>query len=556
MLEDKRQDVLKAACSSGTKLAEILNKEDRGSFILTMMLRILHDEGEEIKIRALSGLKDLITLLTPDICEWYIVKEAMILSSENIVKVRKAIAECIPKLSRLVQESGSFEKIMVIFQELSKDSIWGVRKACVENISEMFAGLNEIAQETYILPIFQELLRDKSNSVRQCSMLQLGPSIFHCKIQIPEELITQYEDLCRNSSNKGEFQYHCAYYFPAVLLKIGKQGWNKLSSAYNFLISEGDARSKKCIISGIHEIGKILEPEIATAELTPSYDNLFSENTLSKQLAINALSKFLAVIIPGARTHFLKYIKTIHKITTNWRIKQSIAEQIGEIVELYSFEVVVGDLIPVILALSDDKIAKVREKSAISLGKIVNCVLNKSENHSFLPVFQNYANGSFIKQQIFAISCQALVNYPRFPEAFGKEFQKLCEEKSPNVRLCCAKVIKLAKDNQKTNNFWTLLEEKLSHDFDADVRYEISGKYDVERGISKLRPNTKKTAELMPPMFRALFPDDDLQEIINFQSNAFQSFAMLKNSIIPSMNGFVEDLFLQSANKQKMLIDF
>ena len=56
-------------------------------------------------------------------------------------------------------------------------------------------------------------------------------------------------------------------------------------------------------------------------------------------------------------------------------------------------------------------------------------------------------------------------------------------------------------------------------------------------------------------MFRALFPDDDIQEIIHFQSNTFQTFAMLKNSVIPSMNGFVEHALLQNVNKQKMLID-
>ena len=555
LLEDKRQDVLKAACNTGIKLAEILNKEDRGSFILTMILRILHDDDEEIKIRALSALKELIKLLTPDICEWYIVKEAMLLSSENIVKVRKAIAECIPRLSRLVQESESFEKLMRIFQELSKDSIWGVRKACVEDISEMFEGLNELAQETYILPIFLELLNDKSNSVRHHAMLQLGPCIYNCKISVPEDLITQYTNLSKNASNKGEFQYHCAYYFPAIIAKLGKNEWNKLSVAFSCIINEGDFKSKKCLVSSIHEIGKILEPEIATYELTPIYDDIFSANTASKQVAFTVLSKFLPVILPRARLNFLKYIKIMYKTNISWRIRQLIAEQIGEIIELFDFDVVINELVPVILALSDDKIAKVREKSAISLGKVVNYILNKSENHSVLGVFLNYANDSSIKKLVFAIACQIITSYARFPELFGKEFHRLCDDKSANVRLCCAKAIRIAINSQKASNFWILLEEKLSHDFDADVRYEVSGKYDVERGIIKLRPNNKNSSELMPPMFRALFPDDDIQEIIHFQSNTFQTFAMLKNSVIPSMNGFVEHALLQNVNKQKMLID-
>lgn len=555
LLEDKRQDVIKAACAAGTALAEILTKDDRGMVILTMILRILHDEEEETRIRALGALKDLISLLTPDICEWYILKEAMILSSENIVKVRKAVAECVPKLSKLVNNTESFEKLMKIFQELAKDSIWGVRKACVENISEMFEGLDSSIQDMYILPLFQDLLNDKSNSVRQCAMLQLGPCIYNCKVQVPEELITQYIDLSKNSANKGEFQYHCAFYLPAVLLKIGKENWGKLSPAFVYLITEADTRVKKCLIASIHEIGKILGLETATTELAPLFEAVFSESAMSKQLAIISLSRFLSVILPESRLTFLKYVKTMHKITSNWRVREIIAEQLADLIELFDSETAASELFPVIFTLADDKISKVRETAAVSLGKIMKFLLSGEGNQSFSDTFREYASGSPAKKMVFAIACQVLASLQNFPELYGKELQSLCDEKSPNIRLCCGKAIKIGKDSEKSSPFWASLEEKLSHDFDADVRFEIFGKYDVERGITKLRPNMEKAAELMPPMFRAPFPDNDLQEIINFNTNANHGFAMIKAAITPSMNGFVENLFLQSVNKQKLLIN-
>ena len=557
LLEDKRQDVLKAACAAGTALAEILTKEDRGSFILTMVLRILHDEDEETRIRGLNALKDLIALLTPDICEWYIVKEAMILSSENVVKVRKAVAECIPKLSRLVQQSESFEKLMKVFQELSRDSIWGVRKACVENISEMFEGLDSSNQELFVLPLFQDLLNDKSNSVRQCALLQLGPCIFNCKVQVPEEVIGMYAELARNSGNKGEFQYHCAYYFPAVMVKLGRGAWGKMSPAFVYLLNEADNRARKCIISAIHEIGKVLGPDLATAELIPLFEGVFNESVASKQLAIGALARFLAVILPEARLGFLKYIRTMHKLTTNWRIREAIAMQLYEFVRLYDIEIVESEILPIVVALADDKISKVREGAAASIGKIVNYLITVAEKHWFVETFREYSNGPSWKKTVFVIACQELVLNERFPEVFGKELQKLCEEKAANIRISCGKVIRIGREFQKASHYWSVLEQKLSHDFDADVRYEVIGKYDVERGVSKLRPNNKKAAELIPPMFRALFPDDDLQEVINFsgRSNTALAFGIIKTSITPAMNGFVEELLLQSVNKQKALIE-
>jgi HEAT repeat protein len=556
LLDDKNQDVLKAACTAATSLAGILTKDDRSSSILTMILRILHDEEEETRIRALSALKDLVGLLSPDVCECFVIKEVMILSSENVVKIRKAVAECIPKLTKVIKQPESTEKLIKVFKELSKDSIWGVRKACVENISEMFEGLDETTQEFYLMPVFEELLSDKSNSVKQAASLQLGPSIFYCKIQLPEGLLTQYIDLAWNTSNKGEFQYHFSYYLPGVLLKLGKKGWDRLSSGFFFILREGDTRCKKCLISSIKEIGKVLEAELATADIARVYESIFSDTNQSKQLAMTSFAKFLSVILPESRLEFIKHLKIINKNTSNWRIRLSISEQIYELIQLFDTQVVLSELFPIISTLINDKIAKVRESASLCMGKLIDMVLDKDEKHSIIEDFRSYAyNQNFAIRQAFAIACQVIIHNKKFCEVFGKDIIKLSSEKAPNLRLCCAKVIRLAKENTQDDSFWKSTEEKLSRDFDADVRFEISGKYDVQRGVSKLRPNLKKASEITPPMFRALFPDDDLHEIINFNNKGPKVLKMLKNSVTPAMNGFVEDIKLKTVNKNKLLIE-
>ncbi|OMJ92838.1 hypothetical protein SteCoe_4286 [Stentor coeruleus] len=558
LLDDKNQEVVKAACGAIVSIAELLTKEDCATCLLTMVLRILHDEDEDTKLKALGTLKDLMSYISSDFCECFIAKEAMLLSSETIVKVRKSVAECIPKLTKCVSSLEGIEKLMKVFDELAKDNMWGVRKACVENISEMFEGLDGALQEKYALPFYETLLNDKSNSVRQSGLMQIGPCIHNCKTKVPDFLMNLYIEMSRNTSNKGEIQYHVAYYFPGVLQRLGKSSWNILSQVYNNIIDESDAKTKKCLISSVHEIGKILEIDMSTSELVPIYERVLSESIISKQLVLPVLSKFLKVIRQDARVNFLKYIKSMYKISASWRIRLMVAEQLEDFIELFEIDIVINELYPIASALADDKIAKIREKSALGLGKIINLLISNGCSSEILQQFRNLSQKSSTayRKQVFALACQSISPNPMFPSVLGNEFRALCDEKSPNLRICCAKAVKKARENNRNENYWVSLFDKFSLDFDADVRYEVTGKYDIKRGIHKLRPNSQKASELMFPMVRALFPDDDLQEVITFSLSEKYVFEMIKSSIIPSMNGLYHEVDLSSVQKSKMKIDF
>lgn len=554
LLGDKNQDVVKAACESVVVVAEFLNADDRGVAILTLILKMLHDEEEESRIRALTTLKGFINLLSSDLCESFILKEAMILASENTAKVRRSVAECIPNLSKQIRTPESFQNLISIFKELSKDSIWGVRKACAENIIHMFEGLNNTTQENLILSIYQDLLNDKSNSVKNSALLYLGQCICNLKINIPDEIIDMYVELSTNISNK-DFQYNCAYYFPGVLQKIGKSKWEKLSSAFKSILAEGDFKAKKSLIAGLHVTGNILGPEMATKELSKFFEDIFNENSPCKQVGLVALSKFLYVALPEKRVDFLKFIKVLSNFSLNWRIRLTIAEQIREMIPLYDFNVALNEFAPIIVSLVEDKVAKVREAAALSIGRLVNILIEKNMEHFLLGKFKEMSlNENYQSKLCFILACFEIVENIKFIDIFGKDMERMCNERSPNVRLLCARVVKIGDEKSHNYKYWRNLREKLAHDYDADVRYEIEGKYDVERGVSKLRPNSEKHLQLMTPMFRALFPDEDLDEIITFNTQSLKQFGYLKASVTPAMNGFVECLSFESADKSKILI--
>lgn len=555
LLDDKNPDILKAACQATVNLARILTPEDSASFLLTPMLRTLHDEDEEIRIRALITLKDLIEYISSDMCECFVVKEAMLLSSESIVKVRKAVAEMIPKIIKNLKGDQGVMKVLPIFQELAKDSIWGVRKSCAEFMPDIMESVGEDLQSRLFLPLFEELLNDKSNSVRLCAMGRLGQMINFCKGSVPEYLLTAFLELSKNSSNKGELQFHCAFYFPAVLLKVGPGSWGNMSVAYSYLAAEGDLKCVKSLASGMHEIGKILGPEVATAELVPVFEKIYNESAASKQIAVAYIGSFLGCLMPQARINFLKYVKTMYKISANWRIRLSIAEQMVCILKLYDLDIVTSELAPIVFYLADDKIAKIRETASNSMAHLIISVLNNPKYTEIINSFKALASKSYTSKQVFLLSSIHLTP-SSFEQHFSNELKALCEEKSANIRMLCAKIVKISKDHEETGQYWKLLDDKLSHDFDADVRFEVTGKYDVERGISKLRPNTKKISQLMEPMLRALFPDEDLEEVIKFTTSGSLYLEVIKSVYVPAMNGFVEDICLQKVAKNRMLIEF
>jgi len=552
LLDDKNSDILKSACQATVSLAQILTPDDSASFLLTPMLRTLHDEDEEIRIRALITLKDLIEYISPDMCECFVVKEAMLLKSETIVKVRKAVAEMVPKIIRNLKQNEGVNKVLPIFQELAKDSIWGVRKSCVEFMPDIMESVGEDLQSSLFLPLFEELLNDKSNSVRLCAMGRLGQMIHFCKVPVPEYLLTAFLELSRNNSNKGELQLHCAYYFPAVLLKVGAGEWGKMSVSYSYIASEGDLKCIRSLVSGMHEIGKILGCEVATVELVPVFEKIYNESASSKQVAAAHLGTFLSCLIPQARINFLKYVKTMYKISANWRIRLSIAEQLVDILKLYELDMVVSELSPIVFSLAEDKIAKVRETAAPGMGYLIGLVLNNPAFLEIVTSFKALSSKSYISKQVFLLSCEH-IPLKGFEQNFFNEFRSLCDEKSANLRMLCAKMIKKLRENGQS---LSQLDEKLSHDFDADVRFEVTGKYDVERGVSRLRPNTKKICELMEPWLRALFPDDDLEEVIKFSTASSCGLEIIKSTFVPAMNGFVDEISLSKVARNKMLIEF
>lgn len=67
----------------------------------------------------------------------------------------------------------------------------------------------------------------------------------------------------------NEVPYHCAYNFPAVLQTLGVKYWEKLHNVYESLVKDARPKVRRTLSFSLHEIAKILGPELAEKELIP-----------------------------------------------------------------------------------------------------------------------------------------------------------------------------------------------------------------------------------------------------------------------------------------------
>lgn len=92
--------------------------------------------------------------------------------------------------------------------------------------------------------------------------------------------------------------FHCAYNFPAVLHTLGLKSWPKLQPVHDQLVKDPRWKVRRTLAFSLHEIAKILGPELSEKELIPVlYHFLKDVNEVKEGVTVN-LPKFIEVLTP------------------------------------------------------------------------------------------------------------------------------------------------------------------------------------------------------------------------------------------------------------------
>ena len=113
-----------------------------------------------------------------------------------------------------------------------------------------------------------------------------------------------------NSSNK-DVCYYSSFNFPAFVYTLGKDHWESFRKLYLKLAKFNDGRIKKTLAHSIHELARILGPEITESDLVPLMERFLKDPTNEiRSGALRNLHVFLNEVSEGpSRQQFIKYLQ-------------------------------------------------------------------------------------------------------------------------------------------------------------------------------------------------------------------------------------------------------
>ncbi|XP_034947613.1 serine/threonine-protein phosphatase 4 regulatory subunit 1-like isoform X2 [Chelonus insularis] len=297
-----------------------------------------------------------------------------------------------------------------------------------------------------------------------------------------------------------EIPRYCAFYFPAVVLTLGKENWPMLKTAYKYLSDAREYKVRRTMASSIHEVAMILGEELSAQDLLPIYDGFIKDLDEVRIGALKHLATFLMVLKPEDRCQFLPRLEAFLSMDNewNWRFRKEVACKLLETIPLYGTSDVSKHIVPLSFTLLCDKVAAVRHVALNLVTQIFSYLSNDEELSTaiikklrLLLVF-NESRWNF--RQTFALLCASLITKEaisgeKFAKTLLPELLEYSKDAVPNVRLVVVRTLTTQVVNirnclseeqiEKINNVIKMMK----HDPDRDVRAIAGGIVGKYRGF-------------------------------------------------------------------------
>eukprot|EP00755_Sulcionema_specki_P029843 Sspe_Gene.93039::Locus_65756_Transcript_1_1_Confidence_1.000_Length_1920::g.93039::m.93039/K15424/PPP4R1; serine/threonine-protein phosphatase 4 regulatory subunit 1 len=490
LLVDKNVQVGISAVNTLTKLVALVRDEQVEPQLLNVVVTLAHDErAEDYRIVAAQLFNDLAERFGPQRCLDMVVSEVSQLASDASFSVRKTVAGNLGKLMRVVGPEASVEKLLPVYTNLCKDEIWGVRKACVEHICEVSKNVTREVRKTQLVELFTKHVEDPSRWVKVGAYQNLGAFIHTFDTEdITTQLVKMFAKMAPQADGtESDYAEYCAYSFPAVVAAAGKERWSELEDAYVCLVKDVEWKVRRILSFALHEIGRVVGPDITERILTQAFDLFLRDLDEVKVGCATHVAEFIACLNESARPQHLHSISTLPQETENWRLRELIARNLGPLADLIPPKACKDLLQDPVIKLTEDQVAEVRSSAYPSCAKVLKRLTQGDKNEhdellkwikSLLPRSPDeVAKSHFQRRQMFVYIAGCCIQEDVYTDLFMEELDGLASDKVPNVRLVLAKtaaetLFKL--DNVKNNAKAGELKSKLLKDTDKDVQYYAS----------------------------------------------------------------------------------
>jgi serine/threonine-protein phosphatase 4 regulatory subunit 1 len=173
----------------------------------------------------------------------------------------------------------------------------------------------------------------------QCAIILVKARACLLGWQVTPKLLQYYASMATGKGQCGsgdnEMPTFCAYNFPAVVLTVGRDNWVHLEEAYSELLKDIQWKVRRTLSFSIHEIALILGPKLTQDSLLPAFDTFLKDLDEVKVGVLQNLAKLLGVLEPAARQQYVPLLCNLEMESDNWRFRQLLALQLGELFHLY-----------------------------------------------------------------------------------------------------------------------------------------------------------------------------------------------------------------------------
>jgi len=310
---------------------------------------------------------------------------------------------------------------------------------------------------------------------------------------VPQLLVDHFvsmTDPSRAQTVDSEIAHHCAFSLPAVALTIGRNNWPLLRETYDVLASDMQWKVRRTLASSIHELGVILGQEAVVSDLIPIFNGFLKDLDEVRIGLLKHLSDFLKLLPLELRRDYLPKMADFLYMDNdrNWRFRQELAVQMGQLIPLFTAEEVKNHLAPIAVILIRDKVAAVRTSAVGVHSVMVKTLLEEDASSGLVRVLladlisELVKSDSWIHRQTYAtlaltLFLESSLDHTQFAQDVLPNLMELAEDKVPNVRLVVARTLKQLRTatyfTKEANPHHATMERvihTLTEDKDADVR--------------------------------------------------------------------------------------
>ncbi|KAF9567246.1 Serine/threonine-protein phosphatase 4 regulatory subunit 1 [Mortierella alpina] len=327
-------------------------------------------EAELGKMLVVVLLTSLASLLGAERCTKIVIPKLEKFMNYSQFYVRKEIVMAVGVLCRIVSQDVVVNRLLPIYDLFVQDDTWHIRRACCTVLASFIGALPVEMKASKVEEIYDIFSVDVSRSVRNSIMEVLGEVIAGFEREkVPDSLLNHFLDMGQQPMNEHERAVMCAFSFPAVVLTAGPSKWELMKPVYMRLASTFRSPIRRSLACSLHEVAKILGPELADRDLALAFADCLSAEDEVKEGVLGHVVEFITCLSPPCRSdalHDLARAWTDLERSSNWRLRDSLTGQLSGLCEIAEGEDLLQVLLPLSVKACTDGVSTIRESGVMA----------------------------------------------------------------------------------------------------------------------------------------------------------------------------------------------